>query len=276
MALCHFATWKPFTGPSGPYTGGPFKIVHHTTEGSTAAGAFAAYQANHSDPHFTVDATTIYQHIDTGVAARALRNDTTKPLQTNRDGAVQIEVVGFAHLPKNSATLRNVARLCRWIEATHTVPQIWPNGVPKPAINGHDPGGHNRNPINWDTKGGHYGHCHVPENTHWDPGYTSAEVTAIMQLQFAPSGDVARDEGIAALTAPEADAAEALADAKTTMPDHHGAPAAPVDEAPLAAPEDDTVAEGVIEIRLASGHVLRIGKSGSLDMLRNVLKELSG
>jgi hypothetical protein len=180
MAVCPFAVQKPISGASGSYTGGPFKIVHHTTEGSTAQGAFQAFKANRSDPHFTVDGEKIYQHIDTEAGARALRN---KPggVQTNRDKAIQIEVVGFAHRPKTKPTLRNLGRLCRWLEKTHQIPRVWPNGPPKPAKNGQDPGGHNRNPANWDSKGGHYGHSHVPENTHWDPAYTEDEVAFLMR-----------------------------------------------------------------------------------------------
>lgn len=177
MARCPFARWTPITGGVGSYTSGPFKIVHHTTEGSSASGAMGAYRANRSDPHFTVDATTIYQHIDTGVAARSLKN-ANGGVQTNRDSAVQIEVVGFAGRPKDGATLANVARLCRWIESTHSIPQVWPNGLPR--VGRRDPGGHNRNRSNWDARGGHYGHSHVPENDHWDPGYTADEVEMIM------------------------------------------------------------------------------------------------
>lgn len=177
MARCPFATWKPITGGVGAYSSGPFKIVHHTTEGSSASGAIGAYRANKSDPHFTVDSTTIYQHIDTSSAARALANPAGG-VQTNRDSAIQIEVVGFAGRPKDIATLKNVAKLCRWIETTHGVPKVWPNGFPR--VGSRDPGGHNRNASNWERKGGHYGHSQVPENTHWDPGYTRAELEIIM------------------------------------------------------------------------------------------------
>lgn len=183
MARCPFATWKPITGGVGAYSSGPFKIVHHTTEGSSAAGAIGAYRTKRCDPHFTVDATTIYQHIDTNSAARALANPPGG-VQTNRDSAIQIEVVGFAGKPKNIATLKNVAKLCRWIETTPGVPKVWPNGLPRTGTR--DPGGHNRNATNWNTKGGHYGHSHVPENDHWDPGYTEAEIEIIMggRLEF--------------------------------------------------------------------------------------------
>ena len=177
MALCPFATWKPITGGLGAYSSGPFKIVHHTTEGSSASGAMGPYRANKSDPHFTVDSTTIYQHIDTNSTARALANPPGG-VQTNRDSAIQIEVVAFAGKPKNIATLKNVAKLCRWIETTHGVPKVWPNGFPR--VGSRDPGGHNRNASNWNDKGGHYGHSQVPENTHWDPGYTRAELEIIM------------------------------------------------------------------------------------------------
>ena len=176
---CPFAVWRPITGSSGSYLGGPLKIVHHTTEGSTAAGAMAAYRSNRSDPHFTVDNTTIYQHINTNNAARSLRN-LSGGVQTNRDSAIQIEVVAFAGRSKDRGTLENVARLCRWIERTYDIPQVWPNGFPRPARDGRDPGGHNRNARNWNDEGGHYGHCHVPENTHWDPAYTRSELEIVM------------------------------------------------------------------------------------------------
>lgn len=179
MSRCPFAVWKPLSGSSGSYLGGPFKIVHHTTEGATAQGAFDAFRSHRSDPHFTVDASNIYQHIDTASAARALRNPSGG-VETNRDSAVQIEVVGFAHRPKTRATLENVRKLCRWIEAEHDVPKVWPNGPPKPPENGEDPGGHNRNAEVWNTKAGHYGHSNVPENTHWDPAYLKVEADFLM------------------------------------------------------------------------------------------------
>lgn len=190
MAMCPFAQSKPISGSSGSHTGGPYKIVHHTTEGSSAAAAFSAFAAHRSDPHFTVDKTGIWQHIDTAVAARALRN-TPAGGQTNRDSAVQIEVVGFAGSRKDNATLKNVARLCRWIEKTHHIPREWPSGLPKPAKNGGDPGGHNRDTATWENKSGHYGHCHVPENIHWDPAYQKVEVDYLMAAEFDDAGHLA-------------------------------------------------------------------------------------
>lgn len=188
MARCPFATWMPISGSSGSHLGGPFKIVHHTTEGSSMEGAVSTFSKNRSDPHFTVDATRIVQHIDTAEAARSLRNEAGG-VQTNRDSAVQIELVGFAHLPKDPQALANVARLCRWIESVHGVPCDWPAGVPRTANSrGQDPGGHNRDQKTWDNVSGHFGHCHVPENDHWDPGYTQGEVTFLMAATFDAAG----------------------------------------------------------------------------------------
>jgi hypothetical protein len=217
MPVCPFATQKPITGAVGAYTSGPFRIVHHTTEGSTAQSAFDAYKEKKSDPHFTVDHATIYQHVDTNLAARALKN-ADGGVETNRLSAIQIEVVGFAHLAKLPATLKNVAKLCRWLEQTHNIQRVWPNGYPKPAQNGNDPGGHNRNAANWSSKGGHYGHCHVPENDHWDPAYTKAEVDFLMAdpSQAAVEAFAAKqmqDDGAVPTL-------EQLMKATSTMPDH--------------------------------------------------------
>ena len=222
MARCPFATWHPISGSSGPHVGGPFKIVHHTTEGSTAAGALDAFAKNLSDPHFTVDATNIFQHVDTGEGARALRN-APGGVQTNRDSAVQIELVGFAHLPKDRRALIQLARLCRWIESTHGVPKVWPSGKPKQAKNGKDPGGHNRDVGVWDGQSGHYGHCHVPENSHWDPGYTEEEVGFLMSASFDAQGKLA-SPGLAFAArkapAPVRRRNERSAEMLSTMPDH--------------------------------------------------------
>jgi N-acetylmuramoyl-L-alanine amidase len=225
MAICPFATQVPISGPSGPHLGGPFKIVHHTTEGHTARGAMDAFRQNRSDPHFTVDGAAIFQHVDTSMGARALRNGPGG-VQTNRDGAIQIELVAFAHLPKDSRALTNVARLCRWIEATHQVPRTWPAGVPRPARNGRDPGGHNRDAAIWDSQSGHYGHCHVPENTHWDPGYTTDEVDFLMAATFDANGRLISERRRAPVSKRRATPRRVTipAAATSTMPDHSVVP----------------------------------------------------
>jgi hypothetical protein len=227
MAKCPFAVWHPISGSCGRYVGeGPFRIVHHTTEGSSAEGAIEEFRAKRSDPHFTVDSEQIHQHIDTGEAARALRNPPGG-VETNRHRAVQIELVGFAHLAKDPAALANVARLCRWIEATHDVPRTWPAGPPRPAKNGRDPGGHNRDPRIWAHEGGHYGHCHVPENDHWDPGYSAQEAAFVLDASFDAFGEPTSPKsarparaGAAGARRARGSRASARATMRSTMPDH--------------------------------------------------------
>jgi N-acetylmuramoyl-L-alanine amidase-like protein len=201
MARWQRAIWMPLPWDGGHYVGhAPFKIVHHTTEGSTAEGAFATYQQpKHSIPHFTVDAAHIYQHLDTEIAARALQH--TGAVETNRSSAIQFELVGFAGRPKDRAALTNAGLLCRWIEATHGVAPVWPSGYPNPPVNGGNPGHHNRSVQNWTTKSGHYGHSHVPDNDHWDPAYTREEADFVMSVGLA-APQLARSVGWRAAGAP--------------------------------------------------------------------------
>lgn len=177
MSACPFAIRHLVGYSGGDYTGGPFRIVLHTTEGSTAAGALAIF-VHHYAPHFVVDDKVVYQLLDTSVAGSAMQHAQWP--ETNRLSAVQIEIVGFAGKPKDKATLANLKKLLRWIEQEHGVPRAWPNGFCVPAINGHDPGHHNRNPLIWAQHGGFYGHEHVPENYHWDPALTKEETDFLM------------------------------------------------------------------------------------------------
>ncbi|WP_165795562.1 peptidoglycan recognition protein family protein, partial [Methylobacterium frigidaeris] len=163
----------------GGYRSGPYKIIHHTTEGSSAAGAIATYKTTGSYPHFTVDEDVVYQHVDTETAVTALAHPAGTP-ETNRSHAIQIELVGFAGRAKSPTSLATLAALCRWLEQQHGIPAEWPSGFPRPAVNGRDPGGHNRDVGNWTTRGGHYGHSQVPHNSHWDPAYTAEEVAIVM------------------------------------------------------------------------------------------------
>lgn len=176
MAVYQHATWLPGNS-AGNYLGGPWRIVWHTTEGNTAAEAIALFQAHNSWPHFTVEPDQAYQHVDTALAARSLEN-AAGGVETNRWHAVQIELVAYAALPKPPELIARAAQLARWIERTHGVVREWPNGHPRPAHNFLDPGGHNRDAQTWKNRGGHYGHCHVPENHHWDPG--KIDVAALM------------------------------------------------------------------------------------------------
>lgn len=154
---------------AGSFLPGPMRGVLHTTEGSSASGAIAAYKANNSWPHFTVNREgLIWQHIPLNRASRALRN-MAGGVETNRQGAIQIEVVGKASdtawPPPQVQALRF---LMRWIEAqTGILPQA-------PEFGSSEQYGL-KNPlefsrVDWNHFNGWCGHQHVPENTHWDPG----------------------------------------------------------------------------------------------------------
>lgn len=171
---------------SGAYTGGPFKGVLHTTEGGSAAGAIAAYKANNSWPHFTVGLDGIvYQHVGIDVAARSLQNKSGG-VQTNRDSAIQIEVVGWASKPNwPLAQVAAMILLMRWIEAEAGV-------KPKAPVFGSNEQYGEGNPLEfsqaeWDAWDGWCGHQHVPENSHWDPG--AIQIVNLLPAQEATMPD---------------------------------------------------------------------------------------
>jgi hypothetical protein len=149
MARYPHAIWRPGHSGGG-YVGGPWRIVWHTTEGPSAEAAIAEYAKNNSWPHFTVSKHHVYQHIGTSVAARALRNLHPKhdDVETNRWHAIQIEFVAHAAHPKDPNVLIHAARLARWLERLYGIPKLWPNGYPKLASHGRDPGHHDRNRLN--------------------------------------------------------------------------------------------------------------------------------
>lgn len=193
LAECPFAIDDPISpkhSEPGLLLGNkPFRIVHHVTESDTALGAIATFKGDKRPyPHFTVDQNLVYQHTSIKAPARALAN-LSGGVETNRLNAIQIEVVGYSGQPKNKLTLANVARLCRWIEEQWNIERIWPAGLPNPpTATGGDPGHHNRDPNIWTQQGGHYGHCHLPENTHWDPAYTKIEADFVTFAEFTSDG----------------------------------------------------------------------------------------
>jgi hypothetical protein len=170
------AEWYPNADRSATASGsGSFvagyakKGVIHTTEGGSAAGAIGAYRSANAWPHFTVAQDgKVYQHISINVAARALQN-LSGGVETNRGGAIQIEVVGYASKTTWPAAQVNAMKnLMRWIEAQTGIKQYGPTF-----------GGSNQygrgNPLEfsgsyWTSFNGWCGHQHVPENSHWDPG----------------------------------------------------------------------------------------------------------
>ncbi|MGW0087857.1 LysM peptidoglycan-binding domain-containing protein [Streptomyces sp. NPDC003328] len=149
----------------------PARAVWHTTESGAGDAAFKSVGKYLSDeafePHILYDPTTdrLGQYGPLNQSARALQNDGST--RTNRVGKVciQIEVLGRASKPfteywkpgKNFKAL--MAALRSW-----GIPDVFPEHLAKTASDC------TRSRDTWLTKGGHYGHCNVPGNSHWDPG----------------------------------------------------------------------------------------------------------
>jgi len=166
-------TWHPFAvrvegRSAGAHVGGGWKITHHTTEGTTAAGAIAAYRQFGGWPHFTAEwrggRLRLFQHLPLEVAARALVNPPDR-WETNRARTIQIEHVGFARATGRWSIARYAAigRLSRWIEERTGCPRRVMRGVSFPhprRLSGRG----------FQVGAGHHGHVHVPGNDHTDPG----------------------------------------------------------------------------------------------------------
>lgn len=153
------------------------KILIHTTEGSTVAGAQSVYNGRFVHPHVTYNPANRngVQHVLLDRAAAALK---TVSRSYNRDGVIQVEVVGFAG-------------------QTHTYPDWWYRNLyedvikpildyyPDININNYPPfrgvnDSYGKNSLtrlgtnDWLMFNGLLGHQHVPENSHWDPGQFDA------------------------------------------------------------------------------------------------------
>jgi hypothetical protein len=160
----------------GTYTGGPKRLVLHTTEGWSLESAEAAYRAKTIAPQFTVCFVTRRwaQHIDTASSASAMAN-LAGGVQTNRDGAIQVEIVGFADYTQdiNDDDLRWLGGIIRLICQREGI-----DVYRHPAFVGREAGTiatttapQRMSFAEWDNFNGVCGHQHVPENHHWDPGH---------------------------------------------------------------------------------------------------------
>lgn len=168
----------------------PGRTVWHTTESGHGDVSFKNVgdylRSIGAEPHILYDPTTdrLGQYGPLNESARALKNDGVT--RTNRTGRVciQIEVLARASVPftgywKPGPNFRALMRAIR----SWGVPDAWPGGGCAP--------GASRNRTTWATKGGHYGHCHVPGNDHWDPG--NIDISAI--LKAAPGGGTTSSGG---------------------------------------------------------------------------------
>jgi len=155
---------------AGAMISGAPKIVLHTTEGGSYAGARNTYSG--TNPHFTVTYERgyfeAYQHTPINLAGMALRTDPS--FSPNRNNAIQIEIVGFAQkvsaLPKGY--LDGIALLLRWIESQTGSARQAAQFLPYPDSYGNNP--YRMTPSRFSSFSGICGHQHVPFNSHGDPG----------------------------------------------------------------------------------------------------------
>lgn len=161
----------------------PPRVVWHTTE--STAGTAAVWAAmirvlreKSAEPQVLYDPETdrLGQFMPLNRSGRALRNDGD--FMNNRAGKVciQVEVIGRAALPftdtwnpgPNFRAL--MAAISSW-----DVPYVWPSGPPPRFIANppHNEPEDERSRAIWRTRGGHYGHSHIPGNDHGDPGAIS-------------------------------------------------------------------------------------------------------
>lgn len=188
------ATWlsgitrQDFGTDGGSWTRQPAIIVLHSTE--SGDHGWPGYSDGQSCPHFTHDPLTgdTRQHVPLDRAARALKNPSGG-VETNRGGAVQIEIIGtcdpdhrgdkgWTYLPDFDGWSPLSALLAQIADAT---------GIPLASSVDFEPypepgygSGHPRlSGSSWQSYKGVLGHQHVPENDHGDPG--NIDIGAILE-----------------------------------------------------------------------------------------------
>lgn len=168
-------------GDAGSYTGGPTKLVWHTSEtdaGSIDGIANALHDKQHTDVYHVLADTKlrrVVQVLPLNKAASALVHPAG--VETNHDGAVQVCVIGRAHDIHNlsaadldwlgTAVLAPIARVVPDLSLTNIATFYGDDcGFTLASADARQ----RFTASAWDNFGGQCGHQHVPGNDHWDPG----------------------------------------------------------------------------------------------------------
>lgn len=172
---CPGAVQSPQPGGGGLNTSLPPRATWHITwdalhaDGSQPAfSAVSGYLKNVGYcPHLMWNPFTGYieQYYPASQSARAL-------VAWNEDGAVNVQIEtfftpgcvvdGVKYATVADTPCVGLDTILGWLDSLG-VPRVWPMGSPQWQGNSRDPG-------IWNSQGGHYGHCNVPDNTHTDPG----------------------------------------------------------------------------------------------------------
>lgn len=193
MVVIAGAESHPATTAGGTYVAAPFRVVLHDTEGSSVDGAIGAYEGHTFWPHYTGDYRKssrergrLVEHYDfRKTSARALANDAGG-VETNRHGAIQIELVGFADNPADQ-DLDLLARdfivpVSKLVPITFTAP---PFLGPEDGTLATETGKARMTFDQWINFNGICGHQHVPENEHWDPGNIDERALLLACYKYA-------------------------------------------------------------------------------------------
>jgi hypothetical protein len=151
---------------AGDFTGGGHKLVWHTTEGGGIDAMWRVLRDKNAAPHFLIDPgggdAPVYQCIPLNKAGRALEHPSGTPA-TNTANAIQVEIVGFAKDAGGwgHVIYRDLGALAALIDHRFNIRRGYrPFTVPAKKITERG----------FPMATGHMGHCHVPNNSHWDPG----------------------------------------------------------------------------------------------------------
>lgn len=180
------AIWRGDGYTTGSYTGGPWKLVLHTTETSGMPSyTDRAGRRGGSAPHVTYYPKTreFFQHTDFNSPARALR-DAEGGVHTNRDSVIQLEIICYSdesvvdRYPNtgrvkvselSDRNLEDIREFIDWVAEEFGVDKDWPGRRALNYSQANAPGFRLSN-AEYEAYDGVLGHQHVPENTHWDPG----------------------------------------------------------------------------------------------------------
>lgn len=191
------------TGGGGSFTSGPPKIVWHTFEGfeGNIDGAVQFLFGRRSGVYHVLADPWQRRAVQLNgltIAASSLRNGR-HPVQTNRDGAIQICLTGYARGMRilsagqlqwlGEAVLRPILETVPGINANHILTFLDEHaGIPLAT---------SKSPIRiteaaWDGFDGQCGHQHVPDsNDHWDPGALNVAAITRAALGAEPAAPAA-------------------------------------------------------------------------------------
>lgn len=165
-------------GNTGSMDGGPSRVVWHITSNDndwTYENELGWFTGGGADvaPHLLWDPFSgrVAQMFPADSRSLSLQNAGT--VRTNRTGSycIQIETVftqnetvnGKKYATVADTPCKGLSSIMAWLRSLG-IPDGWPAGPPT---------GFHRQDVTvdfWLNHGGHYGHCHVPGNSHIDPG----------------------------------------------------------------------------------------------------------